>query len=154
MSEPLAFRTTIELGGKTATGFEVPEQIVASLGAGKRVAVRVTVGGHTYRTTIAPMGGRFLVPLNAENRAAAGVAAGDEVEVEIEADLAPREVVVPPDLAEVLAHEPDARTFFESLAYSHRKEWVRWIEDAKRAATRSSRIAAAVEALRAGQRTH
>ncbi len=100
------------------------------------------------------MGGRFLVPLSAENRAAAGVAAGDEITVEIELDVAPREVVVPEDLADALDQDEAARGFFDALAYSHRKEWVRWVEDAKKAETRSTRISKAVESLRVGKRTH
>ncbi len=149
----MRFRTTIELGGKTATGFAVPDDVVAALGAGRRPAVRVTLGPHTYRTTIAPMGGRFLIPLSAEHRAAAGVAAGDEVEVEVEADTAPRDVVVPADFADALAQDQRAQAFFQGLAYSHRKEWVRWIDSAKKPDTRTSRLAAAVDALRAGKRT-
>jgi len=154
MTDPVKFRTTIELGGKTATGFAVPDAVVAALGASKRPAVRVTVGPHTYRTTIASMGGRFLVPLSAENRAAADVAAGDEVEVRIEADTSPREVAVPADLAVALAADQQARAFFETLAPSHRKEWVRWIDEAKRAQTRTSRLSATIDALRTGKRAH
>jgi hypothetical protein len=150
----MKFSTTVELGGKTATGLQVPDDIVAALAAGKRPAVQVTIGGHTYRTTVASMGGRFLVPLSAEHRAAAGVAAGDEVDVEITLDVAPREVSVPADLAEALAHDERARQFFDTLAFTHRKEWVRWVEEAKRAETRSTRIDKAVASLRAGQRTH
>lgn len=100
------------------------------------------------------MGGRFLVPLSAENRAAAGVAAGDEVDVGIALDIAPREVTVPADLADALAQDDDAREFFDSLAYTHRKEWVRWIEEAKRAETRNARVSKAVESLRDRKRTH
>jgi uncharacterized protein YdeI (YjbR/CyaY-like superfamily) len=99
------------------------------------------------------MGGRFLIPLSAEHRAAAGVAAGDEVEVEVEADTAPRDVVVPADFADALAQDQRAQAFFQGLAYSHRKEWVRWIDSAKKPETRTSRLAAAVDALRAGKRT-
>jgi Domain of unknown function (DUF1905) len=82
------FRATVELGGRTATGLQIPDEVVAALGSGKRPAVRITIGGHTYRTTVTPRAGRFLVPLSAENRAAAGVAAGEEVDVDIEADAA------------------------------------------------------------------
>lgn len=153
MTDGVQFRTTIELGGKTATGFAVPDEVVAALGAGKRPAVRVTIGRHTYRTTVASMGGRFLVPLSAENRVAAGVAAGDEVDVHIEGDTGTRDVAVPTDLADALAGDPPARGFFETLAYSHRKEWVRWIEDAKKPETRTSRLTATLEALRTGRRT-
>ena len=153
MTDGLRFRTTIELGGKTATGFAVPDEVVAALGAGRRPAVRVTVGRHTYPTTVASMGGRFLVPLSAENRAAAGVAAGDEVDVQIVADTSSREVAVPTDLADALALEPQASDFFQRLAYTHRKEWVRWIEDAKKPETRTSRLSATLDALRSGRRT-
>jgi hypothetical protein len=148
----MRFRTTVELGGKTATGLPVPEDVVAALGSGKRPAVRVTVGGHSYRTTVASRGGRFFVPLSADNRAAAGVAAGDEVDVEIESDTESREVTVPADFADALAHEDTARTFFDGLSYTDRKEWVRWVEEAKRAETRAGRLAKAVESLRAGKR--
>ena len=149
----MRFRTTVELGGRTATGLAVPDDVVAALGAGRRAPVRITVGAHTYRTTVAVMDGRFLVPLSADNRQAAGVAAGDEVDVSIELDSAPREVDVPDDLDQALAGEPAARRFFDDLAFSHRKEWVRWITEAKRAETRAQRVARTVEALVAGRRT-
>jgi len=115
MTGPITFRTTIELGGKTATGLPVPEEVVHALGPGRRPGVIVTIGGHTYRSTIASMGGRWLIPLSAENRAAAGVAAGDHVDVHIEADTATREVAVPHDLATALEHDHVARDFFDSL---------------------------------------
>jgi hypothetical protein len=79
----MRFRTTVELGGRTATGMRVPDEVVDGLGAGRRPAVRVTVGSHTYRSSIASRGGVYLLPISAENRAAAGVAAGDEVEVAV-----------------------------------------------------------------------
>jgi hypothetical protein len=148
----MRFRATVELGGKTATGLQVPDDVVAGLGGGKRPAVAVTIGGHTYRTTVASMGGRFMIPLSAENRTAAGVAAGDEVDVDIVADTAPREVTVPDDLA--AAFDPGVRAIFDGLAYTHRKEWVRWVEEAKKPETRTARIAKTVEGLRAGKKTH
>ena len=147
------FRAEVELGGKTATGIAVPAEVVAALGSGRRPPVVVTVGGHTYRTTVASRGGRFLVPLSAENRASAGVAAGDEVEVEVVADTEPRQVTVPDDLAQAMAGHPSAAAFFDGLAPSHRKEWVRWVEDAKRAQTRASRVAQTVDSLAVGKRT-
>src|SRR5882757_9190199 len=109
----MRFSATVELGGKTATGIEVPADVVTALGPGGRPPVTVTIGGHTYRTTVARMGGRYLVPLSAENRTAAGVAAGDEVDVGIEPDTAPREVSVPDDLAAAL--DGPARAFFDGL---------------------------------------
>ena len=148
----MRFRAKVELGGKTATGIEVPQDVVAALGSGRRPAVTVSLGGHSYRTTVARMGGRFLVPLSAENRTAADVAAGDQVDVDIEADTAPREVAVPGDLAAALTQDRTARANFDALSYTHRKEWVRWIEEAKKAETRVSRLAKTVESLHAGQR--
>jgi hypothetical protein len=153
MSDSFSFRTTVELGGKTATGLQVPDDIVAALGAGKRPAVRVTLGTYTYRTTVASMGGRYLVPLSAEHRAAAGVAAGDQVHVAIEADTEAREVPVPQDLSAALAGDDAAGRFFDGLAYTHRKEWVRWIEAAKRPETRKRRLEGTLDALRAGRRS-
>src|SRR3954451_20847153 len=149
----MRFRTTVELGGKTATGLQIPDDVLAALGSGKRPSVRITIGGHTYRTTVASRGGRFLVPLSAENRAAAGVAAGEQVDVEIQADTAPREVTVAADLADALAQDSTAKDFFDALSYTHRKEWVHWIEEAKKPETRKARIAKAVAASRAGKRT-
>ncbi|MPZ62926.1 MAG: DUF1905 domain-containing protein [Propionibacteriales bacterium] len=97
------------------------------------------------------MGGRFLLPLNAGNRAKAGVAAGDEIEVELELDTAPREASVPADFADVLAGEPEARRFFDGLSYSHRRRYVMWIEDAKQADTRERRITKAIGMLKEGR---
>jgi hypothetical protein len=150
----MRFRTTVELGGKTATGLQIPDDVLAAMGSGKRPSVRITIGGHTYRTSVASRGGRFLVPLSAENRAAAGVAAGEQVDVEIQADTAPREVTVPADLADALAHDSTAQHFFDALSYTHRKEWVRWIEEAKKPETRTARVEKTVEGLKAGKKTH
>lgn len=146
----MRFRATIELGGKTATGFEVPPDVIAQLGPGRRPAVRVTVGGHTYRTTVAVMGGRFMVPLSADNRTSAGVAAGHEVNVDIESDTEPREVTVPDDLREALDRDPDARRHFDALSYSNKRRYVISIEEAKTDQTRQRRIAKAVSTLREG----
>ena len=146
----MRFTTTVELHGKTATGMAVPAEVVESLGGGRKPAVSVTVGGHTYRSTIASMGGRFLIPLSAERRTAAGVSAGDQVEVDVELDTAPRTVEVPAELAAALDTEPGLRDRFDALAFTHRKEHVRSVEDAKAEATRQRRIAAVLDRLRAG----
>jgi len=143
----MRFSTTVELGGKTATGMEVPPEVVTALGAGRRPAVRVTVGGHTYRSTVATMGGRFLLPLSAENRTAAGVAAGDPVEVDVELDDAPREVEVPADLAAALDAVPAARARFDGLSYSGRRRHVLAVEGAKAETTRQRRVTAVVATL-------
>jgi hypothetical protein len=144
------FRTTIELGSKTATGFEVPAEVVADLGTGKRPAVTVTINSFTYRSTVAVMGGRFMLPLSAENRQGAGVAAGDEVEVAVELDTAPREVAVPADLAAALDDAPEAKAFFESLSYSRKSRLVLLVEGAKKAETRQRRIADTITKLADG----
>jgi hypothetical protein len=147
----MRFRSTIELGGKTATGFQVPAEIVEALGSGKRPAVRVTINGHTYRSTVAPMGGLFMLPLSAENRQGAGVVAGDEVDVEVELDTAPREVSVPADFQEALDGDAQAKQAFAGLSYSNQRRYVLSIEDAKNPETRQRRIAKAIETLRAGR---
>jgi hypothetical protein len=147
----MRFRATIELGGKSATGFQVPDNVVTALGAGRRPPVRVTIGGHTYRSTVASMGGRFMVGVSAQNRTAADVAAGDEVDVDLELDTEPREVAVPEDLAAVLDGEPEARRFFDGLSYSRKQWFVLRIEQAKKAETRLRRVDEAVTMLREGR---
>lgn len=146
----MEFRTTVVLGGKTATGMQVPDDVVGALGAGKRPPVSVTVGGYTYRTTVAPMGGAFWIPLAAEHREAAGVQADEEVDVRIELDTAPRDTALPDDLDAAL--DDAARSHFHSLAPSHRKEWVRWVEEAKKPETRAARIERTAAALREGKK--
>jgi hypothetical protein len=148
----MEFRSTVVLGGKTATGIQVPDEVVEKLDAGKRPPVVVTLGGYTYRTTVAVMGGVYMVPLAAEHREAAGVQALQGVDVDIELDTAPRVVELPVDLA--TAMDEAARSAFDGLAYSHKKEWVRWVEEAKKPETRTARIEKTVEGLRAGKKTH
>ncbi len=146
----MRFRATILLGGKTATGIRVPPEVVAALGPSKRPAVRVTISSYTYRSTVAVMGGEFMLPISAENRSGAGVAAGDEVDVDIELDTEPREIAVPPDFAEALARDADARRNFDGLPYSRKRWYVLPIEGAKTSETRQRRIAKAVSMLREG----
>jgi hypothetical protein len=146
-----AFRAKLALNGKTATGIRVPADVVESLGPSRRPAVEVTINGYSYRSTVAPRGGDFMLPVSAEHRDGAGIAAGDEVEVTLVLDDAPREVTVPADLAEALAAEAGARRFFEGLSYSRQQRYVLGIEGAKTAETRQRRIAKAVDALREGR---
>lgn len=146
----MKFRATVELGGKTATGIRVPADVVASLGSGKAPPVRVTIRGHTYRSTIASRRGEFLVGISAENRERAGIAAGDEVDVELELDTEPREVTVPPDFAAALDREPAARRHFEKLSYSRKQWYVLPIEGAKTPETRQRRLEKAITLLQAG----
>lgn len=145
----MKFEATIQLAGKTATGIGVPDEIVAALEAGNRPPVRVTVAGYTYRTTVARRHGEFKVPVSADVRERAGVAAGDKVRVEIELDTAPREVVVPAELADALAEHPTAKAAFEKLSYANRQRYVLAIEGAKTAETRQRRIAKALDELAA-----
>jgi hypothetical protein len=146
----MKFRGVLELHGKTATGFVVPSAVVDALGPGRQPAVVVTIGPHTWRSTIAVRGGVHLLGVSAENRARAGISAGDEVDVEVVLDTAPREVEVPDDFAEALKAVPGLRQAFDALAFTHRKEHVRAIEDAKTAETRARRITKAVEKLSTG----
>jgi len=148
----MRFESRVELGGKTATGIPVPDEVIAGLGGSNRPAVTITVNGYTYRTTAVRMGGRFLVPLSAEHRDAAGLAAGDDISVGIALDAAPREVTLPDDLD--AAMDDAARTTYDGLSYTHRKEWVRWVEEAKRPETRATRIEKTVAGLREGKKTH
>ena len=145
------FRTLVELGGKTATGMRVPAAVVESLGSGKKPAVRVTINGYTYRSTVAVYGGKFFLPVSAEVRQEAGIAAGDEIEAAVELDTEPREVVVPPDFAAALDADPDARRFFDGLSYSNKRRFVLAIEDAKTPETRQRRIEKSIEKLREGR---
>lgn len=147
----MKFRTQIELGGKTATGFAVPDEVVTALDSGRRPPVAVRIGAHAYRSTVAVMDGRFMVPLSAENRQAAGVAAGDDVEVELALDTAPREVEVPEDLAAALDAEPAARRTFDALSNSNRKWHVLQVTGARTDETRQRRIAKAIATLRGGR---
>jgi uncharacterized protein YdeI (YjbR/CyaY-like superfamily) len=145
------FETKVEPHGKTATFLHVPPEVMEALGPKKRVPVRVTINGYTYRSTVAPMSGVFLLPLNRQNRTGAKVSAGDVVEVAIERDDASRMVDVPDDLAAALAVDEKANEVFGRLSYTHQREYVEWISEAKRSETRTRRVGQAVERLKAGE---
>jgi uncharacterized protein DUF1905/bacteriocin resistance YdeI/OmpD-like protein len=145
------FRTTIIQSGKTATGIRIPDEIVEALGSGKRPAVKVTIHGYTYRSSVAVMDGAYMVGVSAEHRAATGVAGGDEVEVDIELDTEPREVTVPADLSAALDAEPSARRTFDGLSYSNRSWHVLQVTGARTDETRRRRIARSIAALREGR---
>jgi hypothetical protein len=135
-----------------AAAVVLDDEQVAAVGEGaKRFPVVATVNGYTWRTTVTRMGGEFLLGLKRAVREEAGVEAGDTVEVRLELDTAPREVEVPEALASALAEDPEARAAFDQLAYTHRKEYARWIEEAKRDETRRRRVAKALEMLRQGK---
>ncbi len=147
----LTLTTTLAKRGPAAAVVLDDDQ-VAQIGEGaKRFPVRATINGYSWRTSVARMRNEFLLGLNREVREAAGVQAGDTVEVEIALDQAPREVELPDDLAAALAADPAAQHAYDGLSYTHRKEYARWVSDAKREETRRRRIAEAVNRLREGQ---
>ena len=147
----MRFHTTLLQADKTATGIIVPEEVVELLGAGKRPPVKVTINGFTYRNTIAVIGGVYMVGVSAANRAGAGVAGGDEIDVEIELDTEPRVVEVPEELAAALDAEPRARETFDRLSNSNKGWHVSQVTGARTDETRQRRIAKSVETLKEGR---
>ncbi|MBW7458366.1 YdeI/OmpD-associated family protein [Paenibacillus sepulcri] len=144
----VTFNTIImKAEGKNATGIQVPAEAVAALGKKMKPSVTVSLNGYTYRSTVAVYGSEFFLPLNVVHREAAGVAAGDRVEVTLELDLEPRTVEVPHDLTAALSAQTGAVEVFNALSYSKRKEFVRQVEDAKTQETRERRIAGIVEKI-------
>lgn len=146
----LKLTTTLAARGPAAA-VVLDDQQVEQVGEGaKRFPVKATVNGYTWRTSVVRMKGEFLLGLNREVREGAGAQAGDTVQVEIELDEAPREVDVPEALAGALAGDPVAKREFEGLSFTHRKEYARWISEAKREETRERRVAEALDRLREG----
>lgn len=147
----MRFTTTLLLEGKTATGIQVPPEVVAVMGKGKRPPVTVSINGYTYRSTIAAFGEIYMLPVAAEHRTAAGISAGDEITIDLQLDEAPREVAAPDDFAAALDAESAARATFEGLSNSNKKWHVLNIEGAKSPETRQRRIEKSVETLREGR---
>jgi hypothetical protein len=145
------FEADVERRG-SGTLLQVPFDPVAEFGR-VRAPVRVRIKGFEFRTTLMRYGGVDYIGLNREVRDGAGVEAGARVAVEVELDDEPRVVEVPKDLALALRGERDARDAFERLSYTHRKEYVRWIEEAKRDETRRSRIGKTISMLASGVKT-
>jgi Bacteriocin-protection, YdeI or OmpD-Associated/Domain of unknown function (DUF1905) len=143
----MKFRTYVE-PPEPMRGLEVPPEVVEALGGAKRPPVIITINGHSWRSRVAVMRGRFLLGLSNANRQAAGVATGDEVDVEVEFDPEPRVVVEPADFARALDSDPVARAAYDSLAHSHKRRHVHAIESAKKPETRSRRIEKALAMLR------
>jgi hypothetical protein len=142
------FSTTMFKMGNN-TGIEVPAEVVAALDAGKRPPVAVSVNGYEYRSTVAPMGGKYLLPFSADRREESGIQGGDAIDVELTIDTAPRTVEIPDDLQSALNSSATAAAAWDKLSYTHRKEHVRSVLDAKKAETRTRRIAAVVARLEA-----
>jgi len=147
----IQFRALLQPRGPAAA-VVLDDAQVATVGEGaRRFPVVATVNGYTWRTSVARMGGEFLLGLSKEVRQGAGVEAGDEVEVAVELDTAPREVELPGALAAALAADPQAKASFDRLAFSHRKEYARWVGEAKQEETRQRRVQQALEMIRAGK---
>jgi hypothetical protein len=147
MAMPITFTTTLhQAPGMKATGIPVPDDVIAALGTAKKPAVTISIGDYTYRTTIGIMNGRSLAPFSSEHRAASGISAGDEIEVTIELDTAPRTVEVPEDLATAL-DAGGVRAAFDALSPSRQKAHVTSVEGTKNPETRARRVAAVVTAL-------
>ena len=146
----MQFRTTILSGGKTAAGIEIPVAVVDALGTSRKPAVKVTINGYQYRSTVATVNGVFMIGVSNDVRQAAGVAAGEEVDVTLELDTEPRKVAIPAELEALLAADPAARAALDKLSYSNQRRIVEPIDAAKTPETRQRRIDKAIETLRAG----
>jgi Bacteriocin-protection, YdeI or OmpD-Associated/Domain of unknown function (DUF1905) len=148
----LSFTAELMTHGKTATGFVVPESVVEQLGSSRKPAVKVTINGVTYRSTIAFMGGQFLLGVSAENRSGTGISAGDTVTVKLELDVEKREVTIADDFAKALAKNKKAKETLEKFSFSHQRAYVDWVESAKKDETRKARIVSAIEMLAEGKK--
>jgi hypothetical protein len=151
MPEPQRFTAELHDAGRGGSAFDVPNAAAAALSDEKRPPVTVTIGDHTYRTRIAVYGGQPMVGMSKANRAAAGIDIGDRFDVSLALDEEPRVVEVPDDLAAALAGDAGAAAAFERLAYTHRREYVIWINDAKKPETRARRVAGTLDKLRSGK---
>lgn len=146
------FQTTIVTSGKTATGICIPDGIIEQLGAGKKPPVKISLNGYTYRSTVAVMGGKFMVGVSATVRQAAGVAGGDKVTVHLELDTEERKVIVPEALQMALAENPKAKQFFETLSYSKQRLHAEAIAAAKSPETVQRRVAKSILELNTGKK--
>jgi hypothetical protein len=149
MSE--TFRTTIIATGKTTCGIKVPDEVVEALGGGRHPKVVATVNHYTYRTSVASMGGGFWFGLTAANRAESGLGAGDEVDVTLQLDTAPREVAVPPELAAALDADPVAKAFFDGLSYSNKRVFTLSVEGTQNLETKARRVEKALALMHEGR---
>jgi len=147
----MKFRAELQQTGTNTTGFQVPEEVVDSLGGGGRPKVVATVKGYEFRSSIAKMGGSYWLGVSAERREAAGVAGGQVLDVVVELDTAERSVTVPEDLRAALDREPTARSFWAGLSFSKQQWHVLQIEAAKTPETRARRVAKSVEMLAQGR---
>lgn len=147
----MKFHTTLKQGDKTATGIEIPTEIIEALGAGKKPPVKLTVNGYTYRSTVATVDGRFMVGFSGDHRKASGLKGGDAVEVEIELDTQPRTVELPADFQAALDADAKAKATFDKLSNSLKGYHVSLVTGAKTDETRQRRIAKSIATLHEGR---
>jgi Bacteriocin-protection, YdeI or OmpD-Associated/Domain of unknown function (DUF1905) len=153
VTEPQRFTAELRPAGDSGgAGFDVPHEVAAALSDAKRPPVVVTIGVQAFRTRLAVYGGQPMVGVSKANRAAAGIEVGDRFDVAIAVDEEPRTVEVPGDLAEALAADPEAAGAFDRLSFTHRREYVNWITEARKPETRARRVAGTVERVRGGGR--
>jgi len=133
------FKTTLHQTGNN-TGIVVPAEIVEALGGGKRPALNVTVNGFAYRSSLATMGGQYMISFSSDKRVATGLNGGDKIAVTLELDTAPRVMDVPPDLQKALEKDKAAKAYFATLTYSNQRRHIDPINDAKTPETRARRI--------------
>lgn len=149
------FRFNVKLIGQEGSqvaALKPPFDVPAIFGTKARVPVRGTINGYPFRSSLCNMGeGHFMV-VNAEMRVGGKCKAGDAVEVVLERDREKRVVEVPADLKKVIASDKKAQATWDSLSFTHQKEWVRAISEAKKEETRHSRIKKMMDALKAGKR--
>ncbi|MBI4920442.1 MAG: DUF1905 domain-containing protein [Devosia nanyangense] len=146
------FRTELLQSGGNTTGFEIPPKVVEALGAGRKPKVTVTLNGRfSYPNTVAVMGGKYMIGVSQERRAAAGVEGGEMIEVTLELDTAPRVMEVPPDLQRALDKDRAAKTYFATLSYSNQRRHIDPINEARTAETRARRIEKSVALFREGK---
>ncbi len=141
------FETILLEAGKTATGIEVPAEIVSSLSPSKKPAVKISINGYEYRSTIAVMGGKFMIPVSAEHRIGANIKGGDSLTVGLELDTEPRILEIPADLAAAFEQNEVAKAKFEQLSYSQKRIHTLSVEGTKNPETRAKRVLKAIEAL-------
>jgi hypothetical protein len=148
------FTARLESGGEGGawTLVRIPADVQQDLGVSARIAVRGTINGYGFRSSIFPDGDVRIMMVNRAMQQGAGAVSGDTVRVVIEPDSLPRTVTVPADLARAFTRSPAARENFDGLSYSHRKAYVEWIEEAKRVETRQRRIEKAIDMLTEGRK--
>jgi hypothetical protein len=152
MTQKQTFTATIQNAGGGGAFVEVPFDVEAAFGS-KKPKVKAMIEGVPYRGLLVRMGGpnHMLIILKGI-REQIGKTFGDEVTVSVEPDVEPRVIEIPKDLLKELKKDKEARTFFDKLSYTHRKEYVRWVEEAKREETRQNRIVKTIEMLKKGKK--